>query len=183
MAGIYGSVSARLEEGKNYLKRPLQEGDDITMYYWSDQKCYYISKVISDKEIQVKRYHVCADQTKPGGCGHQDWVYFKSINEMNAYLNSFKRKDSNGNLIVHRTDFEDEKPETWVFRYGNWVQKITFNQETINQIKARDGWCMLRARNEKEQKLLDAGKDVVRYEHLSGKISFGVRHYYYDWEF
>ena len=47
----------------------------------------------------------------------------------------------------------------------------------------RDGYCLFKVKNEKEQKMFDEGKDIIRYKDLNGKISFGVRDYYYDWEF
>lgn len=83
MKKLYGSLDNRLEEGKNYLGRELKKDDDITMYLYSDRNCYYITEVISQKEIKVKPYHICADFSKKGGQGHQDWMYFKSINEIN----------------------------------------------------------------------------------------------------
>lgn len=54
---------------------------------------------------------------------------------------------------------------------------------SINKIIKRDGYCYLRAKNEKEEKLLAEGKKVNHYINLSGDISFGVRDYYWDWEF
>ena len=172
----YGSIDARLSEGKNYLNRAPQAGDDITLYHWSDQTCYYITEVISDKEIKVRPYYVCAEA---GNCGpgHQNWKYVKSINERNKYLNEhFGNKN-------YDTDLEESAEETWVYRYGKWMEKITFNQKTIDTIKARAGWCTWTPRNAKEAKKLERGESIVRYLNLDGKISFGIRDYYYDWTF
>lgn len=175
----YGSLDARLAEGKNYLGREeLRSGDDITMYYYSDQHCYYIDEVINQKEIKVKQYYVCADHSKKdlGYGGHQEWLYFKTLKEHNDYIKTVNPRT--------QLDYAGE-PEamTWVYRYGKWQEKLVYNKTIINNIIKRDGYCTFKARNEKEQKLLDEGKDVIRYVDLNGKISFGIRDYYYDWTF
>ena len=173
----YGSVNNRIDEGKNYLGRDeLKAGDDITMYYYSDRECYYIDEVISQKEIKVKRYYICADHSKSLGCGHQEWLYFKTLKEHHDYIKT----------INPRTKFNyGGEPEavTWVKRYGKWQEKIVYNKAVVAYIVGRDGYCTFRPKNEKEQKMFDEGKDIIRYQDLNGKISFGVRDYYYDWEF
>lgn len=176
MKKLYGSLTNRFEEGRNFTGRELQVGDDITMYYYTDRRCYYITNVISEKEIQVKPYYICADHDKEGGQGHQNWLYFKSQREHDEYLNK--------HFPDHKIRTEEaDDTETWVFRNNKWKCKSTINQERINQIKADCGLCLFNAKNEKEAKLLAEGKDIIRYRDLSGKVSFGVRDYYYDWEF
>lgn len=156
----YGNVSNRIEEGHNYTEREPRVGDDITMYLWSDRRCYYISEIISDKKIKVKPYYVCGGKTKNGGMGHQDWVYFKDIREMDKYT---------GN--IHDEDFYSKfgnNEETWVFRYGKWMQEVTY---TANP------------HSDREKKSLEKNGYYKRYFALTGKVSFGVCDYYYDWEF
>ena len=88
--------------------------------------------------------------------------------------------------INPRTEFNyGGEPEamTWVKRYGKWQEKIVYNKAVVAYIVGRDGYCTFRPKNEKEQKMFDEGKDIIRYQDLNGKISFGVRDYYYDWEF
>ena len=158
---LYGLLNNRLEEGHNFTGRELQTGDDITMYLWSDRACYYITDVIDQKRIKVKRYNVCADHSKPGGMGHQDWVYFKSLREMHDYLG-----------LDHWTDEEYEqadREETWVFRYGKWMEEYTFTE---------DNYC-----SDRERASLAKKGYYKRYYELSGKVSFGRRDYHYDWEF
>lgn len=177
---LYGSLTARLEEGKNYIDDGIiKEGTDITMYYYSDQHCYYVTKVNNQKDIFVKQYSVCADHSKEGGMGHQNWLYFKSANDMNKYLN----EKLNENF---KTDFEEEQAEEWVYRYNNWCRKVILNNEIVEiknnhaYSKTTKNWINL---TQKEIDTINSGKDVVKYYPLSGKISLGVRDYYYDWEF
>lgn len=163
MSRIYGSITNRFEEGKNYTGREINVGDDITMYHWSDRTCYYVTEVINQKRIKVKPYHVCADKEKTTGMGHQEWKYFKSLLERNKYLG----------LIRDDIDYDAlEREETWVFRYGKWMQEFTYNTED-----KYDG------NTERELKSLQNKGYYNRYFDLSGKVSFGVRDYYYDWEF
>lgn len=159
----YGNVHNRVDEGHNYTGRELSIGDDITMYHWSDRTCYYITDVIDQKHIKVKQYHVCADHSKTGGMGHQDWLYFKNAKDMGDYLRQF-----NPNFEYYAEDIE-EPEQTWAFRNGKWKQEfvLTDNRNcTPSQLKSLEKHGYYKA-----------------YCDLSGNISFGVRDYYYDWEF
>ena len=156
----YGNIINRIEEGKSIPE--IKPGTDITMYYWSDRTCYYVVDVESQTRIKVKRYYVCADHDKPGGMGHQDWMYFKTADEMNDYLRKYFPD-------TYREHVEEPEPETWVFRYNKWKQEVTFTE---------DNYC-----TEKELKSLKEKGYYKRYFDLSGNISFGVRNYHYDWEF
>lgn len=180
MSKWYGSISNRLEEGRNYNEDKLiHEGDDINIYHYSDVSCAYVEKVIDQKHLLVRPYYVCADHSKAGGQGHQDWLYFKTLNEHNHYISSvFKDKH-------YVEDAEEPKAEEWVLRYNKWNRVIKFTQKKIDEIKAREGWCCLCARNAKEQALLDEGKEVTHYIPLNEKVSFGkdIKSYYYDWAF
>lgn len=153
---VYGSLCNRMAEGRNYKgNQTIEVGDDITMYYWSDRDCYYVTEVVDQKHIFVKEYEVIADHSKPGGMGHQDWLYFKSRKEANVYLNehmSEERIKAYGKYPVE--DIKEAPAEEWVFRYGKW-----------NRVVGVD----------------DNGKKI--YRKLQSNISFGVRDYYYDWEF
>ena len=160
MAKIYGNLTNRFEEGKNYTGREIKVGDDITMYHWSDRTCYYVTEVENQKRIKVREYHVCADKEKATGMGHQEWKYFKSMREYDKYTG------------LTRDECEYEKFDreiTWVFRYGKWMQECRFTEEN---------YC-----SERELKSLQSKGYYNRYSNLSGKVSFGVRDYYYDWEF
>lgn len=162
MARWYGSVVNRIEEGRNYSKREIQVGDDITMYLWSDRYCYYVTEVIDQKHIKVREYEVVADHSKNIGMGHQEWLYFKTRKEANAYLNQYFPDTYEENPI-------ESPEEDWVFRYGKWVRMTVFTKEN---------YC-----TERELKSLKKKGYYNRYSELSGKISFGVRNYYYDWSF
>lgn len=155
MSKWYGSISNRLEENKNYLHRDIQVGDDLTEYLWSDCHCYYVTRVIDQKHIFVKPYQVCADHSKEGGMGHQNWMYFKTIKEMHEYLNSchlvFQGKE-----VHYDTENVQENGEIeLVFRYNHWYTKTEY-------------WY---------------GTKLEKPQYNKINISFGVREYYYDWSF
>lgn len=157
---LYGSLNNRLDENKNYTGRELKVGDDITMYHWSDRTCYYITKVIDQKHIFVKPYQVCADHSKEGGQGHQNWLYFKTIKEEQAYINDCIDKGWIKGVNKHNLDeiYENSEQE-WVFRYGHW-----------NTVQRKESFT---------NKLLDK----PRYHRITQGLSFGIKDYYYDWEF
>jgi hypothetical protein len=157
----YGNVTNRLEEGRTVPE--IIDGMDITMYHWSDRTCYWVEHVENQKRIIVGEYYVCADHSKPGGMGHQNWMYFKTLKDENEYLEKY--------FPGTRTGSENDKPalETWVYRYNKWMQEVTYTDEHH---------C-----SEKELKSLKKNGYYKRYYNLGGKISFGRRDYYYDWEF
>ena len=196
----YGSIDNRIEEGRNYNDDSMiHEGDDITMYYWSDRHCYYVTKVIDQKHIFVHRYSVCADHEKAGGMGHQDWLYFKTIKEERKYINDCIDKG----LIkgVEKDDLDsivEDSDEEWVFRKNKWRQVGRYNLERWNQcleqakkecrfpddeekVKNVAQWII--GLNDEELEKVLSGKELVKYFKLGGNVSFGVRSYYYDWEF
>lgn len=156
----YGNLTNRLEEGR--MNGDLHVGMDITMYYWSDRTCYYITDVINDKCIKVRRYHVIADRDCTGGMGHQDWVYFKTAKEVTEYLAKYG--------IVSEYERTDYPEETWAFRYGSWKREWTHTEAEPFMTG-------------KQLEKIAKGQTVNTYSNLSGKVSFGVRDYYYDWEF
>ena len=156
----YGNIINRIEEGKSIPE--IKPGTDITMYYWSDRTCYYVVDVENQNRIKVRQYHVCADHDQPGGMGHQNWMYFKTADEMNDYLRKYFPD-------TYREHEEEPEPETWVYRYNKWKQEVTYTKEN---------YC-----TEKELKSLKEKGYYKRYFDLSGKISFGVRSYFYDWSF
>ena len=152
MSKLYGSLDNRFNENKNFTHRDIQVGDDITMYWWSDRTCYYITKVINQKHIFVKKYCIIADHHKPGGIGHQDWIYFKTCKEEQEYTNRCVEEGLLPDYCKHNlSEIQEYSEEEWVFRYNHWYS-----------ISYRNG--------------------VKIYTRLQ-PISFGVRDYYYDWEF
>ena len=159
MAKWYGNVINRIEEGRTAPE--IKEGMDITMYLWSDRYCYYVTEVIDQKHIKVKQYKVLADREKAGGMGHQDWVYFKTIKEASDYLKSY-------GLEGYDESIEDNEEE-WEYRYNKWQGVSVLTEEN---------YC-----TDRERKSLEKNGYYKRYYDLSGKVSFGVRSYYYDWEF
>lgn len=160
----YGNLTNRLEEGKNYTHREIAVGDNLTMYHWSDRTCYYVTGVLDQKHIRVKRYYTCADKSKPGGMGHQNWVYFKTLKEFHQYLG----RDALSDEEYAAADRE----ECWVYRYNKWMREHTHFEMPHPE------YC-----NERERKQFRDRGWYKTYSDLAGKVSFGVRDYYYDWEF
>lgn len=190
MSRWYGNLSNRLDENKNFTNRELNVGDDITEYLWSDRKCYFITKVVDQKHIFVKPYEVVADRSKEGGMGHQNWVYFKTRKDCNAYLRSY-------GLSAEENPVEASEQE-WCFRYGHWNTVSRYNLDTYKKAlelakkdcsHPEDEECVkrvaryfFRVTDEELEKVL-SGKEVIKYTRITNGISFGVKDYYYDWEF
>lgn len=172
MGTWYGNLVNRVEEGRMVDK--ITPDMDITMYYYSDRTCYFVTDVVNQKHIKVKKYEVVADRSKQGGPGHQNWLYFKTRKEKNEYLEQFFDHEFE--------DFEHDE-ETWVYRYGKWKRAEMYLKEDLDSEnmfgqKLRDVFF-----TDKEIEKLESGKEVYRYNDLPGKISFGKRDHYYDWEF
>lgn len=153
---LYGNLDNRLEENKNYLGREIKVGDDLTKYYWSDRRCYYVTRVENQKHIFIKRYEICADHHKEGGMGHQDWLYFKTCREMQEYINSCVDEGLLPDYCKHDlSEIKENSEVELVFRYGAWY--------------------------EVQRTWYDVVLEKPKYHKTN--ISFGVRDYYYDWEF
>lgn len=156
MAKLYGSLTNRIMEGHIYNEDgKIHEGDDINMYYWSDVRCFFVTEVENPKRIKVREYEVVADRSKPGGIGHQDWLYFKKNNELHEYLNRYGIKDCNRDPYeIDAVDTWCSHEQTWVFRYNGWWKEY------------HNG-------------------DGKKCYHKLEKISIGkdIRAFYYDWTF
>jgi len=156
---LYGNLTNRIEENKNYTNE-ITVGTDITMYYWSDRHCYYVTRVIDQKHIFVKQYHVCANHHKAGGMGHQDWLYFKSAREMQEYTNQCVKEGLLPDYCYHElSEIKDDTESEWCFRYDHW--NYVFRTERFS----------------------NKPLPKPEYSRIRQGISFGVRDYYYDWEF
>jgi hypothetical protein len=172
----YGNIMNRVEEGLFFGEdKTIKEGTDITMYFYSDRDCYYVTRVIDQKHIFVKRYHVVADHSKNNEMGHQNWLYFKTLKEENAYLNSFKPNKFNSEPV-------ENEEEEWMFRNNSWKRVSRWTLEKIEEAKKSHFPFYIELSDKEKQKLAE-GKEIVKYNKLSGNVSFGVREHYYDWEF
>lgn len=185
MSKLYGSLTNRLEEGINYNEDKLiHEGDDITEYLWSDRHCYFVTSVIDQTHIMVKKYEVVADKEKHCGMGHQNWLYFKTCKERNEYLKK----------IYPNSEYRDEEntEELWELHRGTWKRvEFLFNEDLLKRAQSDKGFTNPEAAyNYYTMWLTDAQRNRLQtkgfikvYRKLSGNVSFGVRDYYYDWEF
>lgn len=163
----YGNLFNRLEEGKDLVDQ-IKVGDDVTMYFWSDRKCFFVTEVIDQKHIKVKEYIVLADQDSPKMSNH--WKYFKTAKEAKEYFNKY-------NPEVKYQPSEPYEIE-WVYRYGNWHSAKKWNLKKCED-KAINPRIFFQGKD--LDKVLE-GKDVYKYNKLE-KVSFGRRDYYYDYQF
>lgn len=194
---LYGSLNNRFDENHNFTGREIRVGDDITKYHWSDRTCYFVTKVIDQTHIFIHPYHVCADHSKAGGMGHQDWLYFKTVNEEHKYLNSCHLM-MDGKEVHYSEQIEEPSDTELVLYRGHWCTVSRFNLERWEIAKERakeelrEGvkltedairWFFDRfTLTDKQFAKVMAGKEVCKYDRF-GNISFGTRDYYYDWEF
>ena len=197
----YGSINNRIDEGKYYngTFNNLTEGTDITMYHWSDRTCYYITKVVDQKHIFVKEYEVIADHHKEGGAGHQNWLYFKDEKQEQNYRNELVNEGIFPKDMYHSLDeVKVSEPQEWVYRYNKWQRVERIDSARWNRVLERTKsdiknpeenmskveslamyYCKI---NEEDLAKIKAGKTVNKYYPLDS-VSFGVKDYYYDWEF
>jgi hypothetical protein len=68
-----------------------------------------------------------------------------------------------------------------MFRNGSWKRVDRWTLEQITE--ARKNFPIFVMFTDKENQQLAEGKEVAKYNKLSGNVSFGVREHYYDWEF
>lgn len=202
----YGSIDNRIEEGRNYEPdKIIKVGTDITTYFWSDRHCKYVTEVIDQKHIFVKDYYVVADRAS--GSYSNQWKYFKSLREQEAYLNDWYRSHPEDAAEYERImgkpyEYanldeikESSREEEWVFRYGHWNRVRRYDSDSYNRClertkrESKDGQPIpslaryyLGLTDEEFAKLQEKGK-LVKYHRISEGISFGVRDYYYDYEF
>ena len=167
MSKWYGNLTNRLEEGKNFTGREIKPGDDITMYYYSDRQCFYVTEVENQKRIKVRPWYTCADHEKEGGMGHQNWCYFRSVDERNEYLARFFPED-----YSDKKHFEEPPEQVWVFRYNKWMKEYTHT--TMDHPE----YC-----TDREREAFKKQGFFKTYHNLNGRVSFGRRDYYHDWEF
>ena len=190
----YGSINNRIEEGHNYESdKTIKVGTDVTVYGWSDRQCKYVTKVIDQKHIFVKDYYVIADRAF--GSYSNQWKYFKSLRDQEAYLNDWYRSHPEEAAEYERVmgrpyeyanldEIEESShEEEWAFRRGHWNRVIRFDKALAEKIEERTGLRGFFPKTEKEKEAFEAGKEVVRYDRIQEGISFGVRDYRYDWEF
>lgn len=104
------------------------------------------------------------EERKADGMGHQEWKYFKTVQKYGEYWGQSQEN------IDRMKDAERE--EVWVFRYGKWMEE---NRRT--EMKHPE------YHNKRERDHFEKHGWYNTYHDLLGKVSFGVRDYYYDWEF
>ena len=189
----YGSINNRIEEGHNYESdKTIKVGTDVTVYGWSDRQCKYVTKVIDQKHIFVKDYYVIADRAF--GSYSNQWKYFKSLRDQEAYLNDWYRSHPEEAAEYERVmgrpyEYanldeikESSHEEEWAFRRGHWNRVTRFDKALAEKTEERSGLRGFFPKTEKEKEAFEEGKEVVRYDRIQEGISFGVRDYRYDWE-
>lgn len=57
MTKLYGNLTNRLEEGKQFCNT-IEVGTGVTEYYYSDRKVYEVTEVIDQKHVYIRKYDV-----------------------------------------------------------------------------------------------------------------------------
>lgn len=131
----------------------IKVGTGVTEYLWSDRNAYEVIKVENQKHIWIRRYDVKC----VGGDYSNEWKLISN---------------------------PENKPIELVYRYNTWKVVNRFNLEWYNNLGKFKNYfiCMPDLTDKEIEKILE-GKEVVKYSNMTGKLSFGVADYYYDYEF
>lgn len=114
---LEGNLINRILETKKVDE--IVVGTDITECYYSDRCCYYVTKVIDQKHIFVRKYFVAPDWSQPPMSNN--WLYFKDQKEYIEYQKNncpYMKKD----CFIYNPDLDKE--EEWVLRYNKWQEKL-----------------------------------------------------------
>lgn len=166
---IYGSLTNRFEEGKQYCKE-IEVGTFMTEYMWSDRHVYEVVKVIDQQHVSVRRCRaIRIDNNGMSEC--QDYRY-----------------EHDESQCVH--DLE--------FRRGKWYEVDVFNKQEIwdrvekrfadkdNDMNSKEkefNWIMHHSNlTEKQRERFEKGASIKKYTQWNN-ISFGVADEYYDFSF
>lgn len=163
--GVAGSFINQMMSNNNSLP---EVGKGATELHHSDRTCYEVIEVSDDKKtVKLQRLEAKHNKDLPGGQGHQNWILEPT-----------------------------ESYRTVIWRNGAWREKVRiveFVDEFRNDIPSTSVSRYLR---EHEPELLEKvyqghmfpqtvieGVTKERFEYPKVNLLFGVKDYYYDWEF
>ena len=126
----------------------IEVGTGVTEYSYTDRKAYEVIEVVDQKHVFIREY----DHVHVGD-GVMD--------------NNWKLVSNESNPVLEL-----------VFRYNHWYSMLTWTQDIVDKIIARDGyfldWYGV-------QDKLKNKKSVKTYSKMN--VSFGIADYHHDYEF
>lgn len=153
MGRWYGSVINRIEENVDRVAE-IKVGTPMTEYMWSDRHAYEVVEVTDQKHVKVREYDVKNISKYPMG---NEWEYISN----------------------------PENPVLAMERRGKYWYFVSILTKDIlkDYDDAEKGWRiqMALAQHAISKEDLERRGTVKRYTRAN--VSFGVRDYYYDYEF
>lgn len=153
MGKWYGSVINRIEENVDRVAE-IKVGTPMTEYLWSDRHAYEVVEVTDQKHVKVREYDVKNISNFPMG---NEWEYISN----------------------------PENPVLAMERRGKYWYFVSILTKDIlkDYDDAEKGWRiqMSLAQHAISKEDLERRGTVKRYTRAN--VSFGVRDYYYDYEF
>ena len=157
MGRWYGSVINRIEENRDRVAE-IKVGTPMTEYFWSDRNAYEVVEVTDQKHIKVRQYDV--KPTKGSLPMSNEWDYISNPD------NPVKPMVRRGKWWFYDNSFETAD----VLKY---LENATDMEKWSMEFKL--------AQNGLTKEDLQNRKVIHRYS--KANVSFGVRDYYYDYEF
>lgn len=146
-------------------------GEGATQLHYSDRTCYEVVEVSEDgKTVKLESLNAVWDKTKPGGMGHQNWV-FENTGRFSTVIwrnNAWRTKTRS---IVFTKEMIDKAAENGFYSPAAYVYKT--DRELHEKIYKGDTW---------PQTVIE-GITREKFEYPAIKLLFGVKDYYYDWSF
>lgn len=143
-------------------------GKGATEMLYSDRRCYEVVEVSEDgKMVKLEYLNTRWDNTKPGGCGHQNWIHEPSGNYMTLVWRNgaWRQKFRN---VEFTDEFRKTIPSTCI---GIYLRR--YDPELANKIYGDHIMPF---------NVID-GITKERFEYPKMNIIFGRKDYYYCWEF
>lgn len=141
-------------------------GKGATIMRHTDRDCCEVIEVSKDgKTVKLEHLDAECDRTKPNGMGHQNWIlkpsgrFFEIVWRHNAWR-------VKGSEIVYTKEFREKHQDS-----ASFAKVLT--EEQRKAVYGDDVWCQNVVEGITER------KDT--YQKIN--IIFGVKRYYYDWEF
>lgn len=168
--GVAGNLINQLMSNNQSLP---EVGKGATQMHYSDRTCYEVIEVSADmKTVKLEYLDAEWDQSKPGGCGHQNWILkptgrfvtvvwrhnaWKTVSNVVSFTKEFK--DLHKDVIGYANQLTKEQR---IAVYGDPKNDARWTGRPINVVEG-------------------ITKQAKEYNPIN--LLFGVKDYRYDWEF
>lgn len=166
----------RLQPGSftNYLmannSSVPEVGKGATVMHYSDRSVYEVVEVSEDKKrVRLQALEASWDRTKPGGEGHQNWVF----TPMNQFITVVWRNHRGGGAWYTEHDTVTYTKEYIAAQDSNLLLAQTLTDEQHQQVYAGQLYP--------QNVVPGITRRTKKYDRI--RILFGRKDYYYDWEF